>query len=879
MASTAKQLKSLDKGLSWPKFISAYKKAFGKTTHEELSSLWVKYKELNGISPKTSPKAAPAKKTSVKAAEKKPAAKKVSPKVSPVKKAKKIPIVEEVVTVEKKSKKPAAKKVSPVTKIPIVEEPVAKKSKKKPAAKKVSPKPSPKVSPVKKTKKAKAAEEPLVTIVPIEKKSKKKVTGKPKAPPQKVASKVASKAPPPPKVASKAASKAVLELVPLSKSKKANKVLEKAASAYLVTPAIKPKNAFSLYPPPSEIPRTWLIMELPLAVYDGKKNTPYILTSDNDKGLIEYLKSFTTNNEDDLSYNISFFEVVDSVLRLYIYIVDIDADSAEAVRKNIDDGIFASDAVIDEIDEGRLVIQETPSTLESKSLPPVKSNAIPTAYSKDNFQSTLDAIEKNEFDATTFLDLIQATGLFNAHFSSPTYGKSVIVYVPNNEAFDNLPDSVLEYLRTHPKELARVLRNHVIWQYWENANVAETVDGNKVKKERDGTTYGDAQVIKEGTNGSYYLIDKVIVPNDLVVPLPKKKPLSPPKSPVNEVKSPPSQRNNTPNDVNDQDLLPALAYFLQPALVPSEGYGVYGDTFYESDLPEQWFVVRIPLLNGDEPYHDAIPDSDVNSITDYIRDLRREEHADQFNILFWDWNANDGVIRLYCVLYEGSDPIQVRNEIYAAIDEDPYIFDEVRFAINQEIFDANLGKPLNLDEEQGETGDYSFGDTTKEEPEYQMPDVSARQHERQQTPPEASELSLPEREVRFTNKKGIHCPSCVLVAPNNREKSIEGALVITLPLNESPSLGNKKVVPITRELSSYELKQVEAAMRAINGKITGDFYIQYFSYVPKNNYVKLYIQASDDLDVNDLHDELRNVTNQRPVASDGRRAVRLGEEE
>lgn len=818
MSTDTKKLKALGTGLTWPKFISAYKKAYGKTTHEELSSLWIKYKEINNISPKTTPKGkAPAKKSP---------AKKPSPK-------------------REKKKSPPRKKKSPAKKVAEEKKPSPKK---KSPAKKVSP--------------------------------KKKSPAKKKSPVKKAAAK----------------KKAQLEIVPVI-SKENPEIF---ASSYLLSPGLKPENGIAVYLGESDIPKTWLVIELPIVFEVEGVESELTLDEDVIEGLRDFSERFTTNKKNN-SFNISYFEIDGNILRLYVYVIDLTPAKVTKIRDSIVKTLSSNKDIISETQYGTIYatdlsfgpvgirnLRETKEPVhfvKSKKSPP-KAPKRPTTLleligpehpkhsdnSKDNFKQVLDAIEKNEYNTSTFTDLVLASGLANEHFSSPTYGKSVTIYVPTNDAFNNFPKDALDYILEHPKELIKVLRNHIIWRATEDKDVRVTVDYLNIPK--GVTSYDYANVIKRG-NGDYYLIDNVVLPYDLVIPSSTKKspvkPLvqSPPiRTPKSKSKSP-KKRNNTPADISPQNILGPLAYFLRPALVPDDGYGLYGDTFYESDLPNDWFVVRVPLTLDNEPYHGTITGDDVDLVTEYIRNLRREEYADQFNIYFWDWNQADGVIRLYCVIYEGSNPIQVRNEIYAAIDEDRNIFNDVYIAITQDAFDADLGKPVdfnNLPEEET----LSFGDINEEEP-----DLSARNIRNQSPAAEISPLTA-ETEPHFTSKKGIHCPNCHYVGLKGGEKTIDDALVIKLELDESPSLGNKNIIPLTSPLTKKELTQIDAAMTAINKRIASGFYIQYFSYDPNNNYIKLYIQGLDTLTVDELETELASLTNGRPIASEGKRAVRLG---
>ncbi len=134
------------------------------------------------------------------------------------------------------------------------------------------------------------------------------------------------------------------------------------------------------------------------------------------------------------------------------------------------------------------------------------SDIVETAIEAEDFNTLVDAVI-----AADLVEALKAEGPFT-------------VFAPTDEAFENLPEGLLEKLLDNPDILAKVLLYHVV----EGEVLAEDVlglDGEQVETlqgqtveveiDNDDVLVNDAQVIETDiicTNGVIHVIDKVLIP-------------------------------------------------------------------------------------------------------------------------------------------------------------------------------------------------------------------------------------------------------------------------------------------------------------------------------------------------------------------------------
>lgn len=117
---------------------------------------------------------------------------------------------------------------------------------------------------------------------------------------------------------------------------------------------------------------------------------------------------------------------------------------------------------------------------------------------------------------STLVSLVEAAGLADALAGEGP----LTVFAPNNDAFAKLPQVVLDYLGSHPEDLARVLNYHVVAG---EMGATTTLEGSDLVFGADMSLVNDAVVLGsvEASNGTIYEIDQVLVPAfplDEVVP-------------------------------------------------------------------------------------------------------------------------------------------------------------------------------------------------------------------------------------------------------------------------------------------------------------------------------------------------------------------------
>ncbi|MEQ8553234.1 MAG: fasciclin domain-containing protein [Cyclobacteriaceae bacterium] len=98
------------------------------------------------------------------------------------------------------------------------------------------------------------------------------------------------------------------------------------------------------------------------------------------------------------------------------------------------------------------------------------------------------------------------------------------VFAPTNEAFENLPDGVLDYLLDNPTELAGILQYHVVsgsvFSTDLSSGMVATLNGDVDIDVSSGVVInGSATVMNadiEATNGVVHIIDEVLIPEGFV---------------------------------------------------------------------------------------------------------------------------------------------------------------------------------------------------------------------------------------------------------------------------------------------------------------------------------------------------------------------------
>lgn len=139
--------------------------------------------------------------------------------------------------------------------------------------------------------------------------------------------------------------------------------------------------------------------------------------------------------------------------------------------------------------------------------------------------STIMEIVDNTADVSTLKAAIDAAGLRSTLNGDGPF----TVFAPTNEAFEAFQTAnpgVLEYLLSTPDELAKVLTYHVVADKVASTDLVNgtvpTVNGESVTIDlTSGVKVNDASVVTadiDATNGIIHLIDKVLVPENVVIP-------------------------------------------------------------------------------------------------------------------------------------------------------------------------------------------------------------------------------------------------------------------------------------------------------------------------------------------------------------------------
>lgn len=143
--------------------------------------------------------------------------------------------------------------------------------------------------------------------------------------------------------------------------------------------------------------------------------------------------------------------------------------------------------------------------------------AAPQMASSQSGDTIVDVASGNE-NLSTLVEAVQAAELAETLSGEGPF----TVFAPTNEAFEALPDGVLDALlmEENKETLTEILQHHVIEgavmsSDLENDMEAETMNGSVTIMTEDGVQVGDASVTEadvEASNGVVHVIDAVLIP-------------------------------------------------------------------------------------------------------------------------------------------------------------------------------------------------------------------------------------------------------------------------------------------------------------------------------------------------------------------------------
>jgi uncharacterized surface protein with fasciclin (FAS1) repeats len=125
---------------------------------------------------------------------------------------------------------------------------------------------------------------------------------------------------------------------------------------------------------------------------------------------------------------------------------------------------------------------------------------------------------KNANSMYSFIDFIGKTGIENKLNEEGPF----TVFAPNDEAFEEIPESTIKELTTNLPGLEEILNYHIVkgdisGEDLESIPILETLQGDDLLVETDEntTTVNDAIIIKkdiEYSGGRVHIIDSVLMP-------------------------------------------------------------------------------------------------------------------------------------------------------------------------------------------------------------------------------------------------------------------------------------------------------------------------------------------------------------------------------
>jgi len=117
-----------------------------------------------------------------------------------------------------------------------------------------------------------------------------------------------------------------------------------------------------------------------------------------------------------------------------------------------------------------------------------------------------------------FIKLIKSAGIEDKLNNEGPF----TIFAPNDEAFNELPESTLEELTTNSKGLREVLNYHIVTEEitkrdLENIPILETLQGDNllIETQDEKTTVNDALIIKTDikySGGRVHVIDSILMP-------------------------------------------------------------------------------------------------------------------------------------------------------------------------------------------------------------------------------------------------------------------------------------------------------------------------------------------------------------------------------
>lgn len=174
--------------------------------------------------------------------------------------------------------------------------------------------------------------------------------------------------------------------------------------------------------------------------------------------------------------------------------------------------------------------EEPSAVLDSENL----ANDVAVDY--DNLFENVDDTEsqdllslaRTEPGLSTFVDLVDLSGLSASFMVAGNEDQEFTLFIPTNQAFENLPADRLEYLRDpqNRSELVKVINAHILPNEvpligFESNQIITTAGENEipVSTEMNGTQVfiGGAEIVKpdiEASNGIIHIVDGVIEPGE-----------------------------------------------------------------------------------------------------------------------------------------------------------------------------------------------------------------------------------------------------------------------------------------------------------------------------------------------------------------------------
>lgn len=203
--------------------------------------------------------------------------------------------------------------------------------------------------------------------------------------------------------------------------------------------------------------------------------------------------------------NILLYHVVDGRLKAedVVELERITTKMGKVLKVNVtDDGVFINDSKVvrTDIKAENGIIHVIDMVLIPESMPSI----VEIAADAGNFQTLVSALQATGLD-----EALEGDGPFT-------------VFAPTDEAFEKLPDWLLNFLVNNPKWLERILLYHVVAGDLQASEVIEekyikTLNGNSVvsKVKGEEVFINNAKVMSadiEASNGTIHVIDNVLLP-------------------------------------------------------------------------------------------------------------------------------------------------------------------------------------------------------------------------------------------------------------------------------------------------------------------------------------------------------------------------------